>query len=198
MKTTLFCLLLLSIAGTASAQSGIGNSNNAQLQKYVEYNEKNISITTADGVVAFKSLRDLDDELKEGIAFYKANKHAEAYTVFSELSQWGVKEAQAVLGGMYIQGQYVDRSTETGLAWLGVAKEVRTQRSASKMYKHVYKQLNAEQQKYIDQKVDSYIAKYGTKAQNVSCSRRTYAGSSIPETKCKKLPNSNSVLYPVG
>lgn len=198
MKFTIFCLLLLSIVGTASAQSGIGSTNNAKLQKYVEYNDKNISITSADGIATFKSLRDLDDELKQGIEYYKANKYAEAYTVFSELSQWGVKEAQAILGGMFIQGQYVDRSTERGLAWLGVAKEVRTQRSASKMYKHVYKQLNAEQQKYIDQMVDSYIAKYGAKAQNVNCSRRTYAGSNIPETSCKKQPNSNSVLYPIG
>jgi hypothetical protein len=198
MKFTFFCLLLISITGTASAQSGIGATDSAKLQKYVEYNDKNVSITSADGVTSFKSLRDLDDELNEGIALYKANKYAEAYTIFSELSQWGVKEAQAVLGGMFIEGHYVDRSTEKGLAWLGVAKEVSTQRSASKMFKHVYKQLNSEQQKYIDQMVDSYIAKYGVEAQNYSCSRRTYAGSNIPETNCKKLPNSNSTLYPIG
>jgi hypothetical protein len=198
MKTTIFCLLLLSSIGSVSAQTGAGNSNGAQLQKYVEYNDKDISITSETGETTFKSLRDLDEELKEGIEYYQTDKFAEAYTIFSELSQWGIKEAQAVLGGMFIQGQYVDRSTEVGLAWLGVAKEARTQKSASKMYNHVYKQLNTQQQTYIDGVVGNYIDKYGAKAQNIHCSRRTYAGSNIPKTSCKKRANSNSVLYPTG
>lgn len=204
MKHSIFTSSLMVTAmlvSTNLAHAQVGNSrltgNNANLQRSVEYNEKNLSITAANGEVSYKSLRDLDEGLKQGIEYYRKEDYASAYPIVTELSQWGLKDAQAILGSMYIQGQHVKQSTERGMAWLGVAKEARTQKAATKTFKMIYKQLNADQKGYIDNMVDGYIAKYGVKAQRFKCSKRTAVGSNIPTRSCKRLPNSNSVLHPI-
>jgi len=161
------------------------------------YQKKNISITAENGDVTYKSLQDLEEELALAAKLYKSKQYAKAHPMIAELSQWGVKEAQAILGGMYIKGEHVDKSTDRGLAWLGVAKEAGTEKSAAKMYKYVYKQLNEPQQKYMDQRVASYIQMYGSEAQNFTCKKRRSASSNIPETRCIKALGSNSVLYPI-
>jgi len=204
MKHSLFTSLLVvaaTLVSAGSAHAQIGNSrltdSNASLQRSVEYNEKTLSITAPNGEVTYKSLRDLDEGLMKGVEYYKKEDYASAYPIVTELSQWGLKDAQAILGSMYIQGQHVEQSTERGMAWLGVAKEARTQKAATKTFKMIYKQLNADQKGYIDNMVDGYIAKFGVKAQRFKCSKRTAVGSNIPTRSCKRIPNSNSVLHPI-
>jgi len=199
MKYLFLTMIFMSLSGAVFGQAG-GlrlTSDTASLQRSAEYNDKNISITTASGEKTFKSLSDLDSELEQAVEFYNSENYSEAFPLLAELSQWGVKRAQMLLGGMYMSGFHVGQSTERGLAWLGVAKEVKSERQANKMFKHVYKQLNKEQKVYVNNMVDSYIAKYGVKAQNFKCRKRTPVGSNIPVTECSKLPNSNSVLYPI-
>lgn len=204
MKHSIFTSLLLisaTIVSAGSAYAQIGNANltgnNASLQRSVEYNKKTLSITAPNGEVSYKSLRDLDEGLKKSVEYYRKEDYASAYPIVAELSQWGLKDAQAILGSMYIQGQHVEQSTERGMAWLGVAKEAKTQKAATKTFKMIYKQLNADQKSYIDNMVDGYIAKFGVKAQRFKCSKRTAVGSNIPTRSCKRLPNSNSVLHPI-
>jgi hypothetical protein len=163
----------------------------------LQYEKKNISMTAENGDVVSKSLQDLEEELKRGAGFYKVKDYKKAYPTISELSQWGVKEAQAILGDMYIKGEHVDQSIELGLAWLGVAKEGGTVRSARKSFDYVYNQLNDQQKAYMDTKISKHIAKYGAEAQNFSCKSRTVTGSNIPKTRCLKIPGSNSTLYPI-
>jgi len=204
MKHSILTSSLIVAAGLMSAGSVLAQSgslrltdSNAQLQRSVEYNEKTLSITAENGEMTYKSLRDLDEGLKKGAEYYKNEDYVNAFPIVSELSQWGLKDAQAMLGSMYIQGQHVKQSTERGMAWLGVAKEARTQKAAGKTYKMIYKQLNAEQKKYIDNMVDGYIDKYGVKAQKFKCTSKLAVGSNIPARSCKRRPNSNSVLHPI-
>ncbi|MCH2192267.1 MAG: hypothetical protein MK188_15255 [Gammaproteobacteria bacterium] len=199
MKYLVLTAILMSFSAVAFGQVG-GlrlTSDSAELQRSSEYNAKNISITSESGQKVFKSLRDLDSDLAKAIDLYNAGKYDEAFPVLAELSQWGVKRAQMLLGGMYMSGFHVDQSTERAMAWLGVAKEVKSERQATRMFKHVYKQLNQDQKVQIDKIVDSYIAKYGVDAQNFKCRKRKPIGSNIPVTECSKLPNSNSILYPI-
>ena len=88
----------------------------------LDYNKKNISIISENGDEYFKSLEEIEFELNEGMKLYKKGEYEQAYVILSELSQWGIKDAQTVLGNMFIKGEHVDKSVERGLAWLGVAK----------------------------------------------------------------------------
>ncbi len=199
MKYLVSVLVLLSLSSEVFAQSR--SSQNIQtsttLSSYVEYNEKSISITAPDGKMTYKSLRDLDTELEEATKLYIEEKYVEAFPKLVELSQWGIKKAQMLLGDMYIVGRHGEQSTIRGLAWLGVANEAKSEKHAKKLFKEVYAQLNEDQKKYVDTVVEQFIGKYGKVAQNYKCRKRTTVGSNIPQVECNKLPNTNSKLYPV-
>jgi len=159
--------------------------------------KNNISILIEGGDMKYKTVLDLETDFYKGVRLYKANKYDQAYAIFAELSQWGIKDAQAILGNMFLNGEYVDKSTERGLAWLGVAKEGGMQQAAAESFDYVYKQLNKVQQVYIDQKVLTYIEKFGSEAQNMDCDSHYVAGSNIPEKRCIKVPGTRSMLYPI-
>jgi TPR repeat protein len=204
---TLSLLTLLFFATSSWAQEGAIPSNllekigseASSLLENKEYITKNISVTAADNTKTYKSLRDLDTELKKGSNLYKQGKYDEAHPIIAELSQWGLKSAQSLLGTMYIKGQHVDRSVERGLAWLGVSNELGGSKSSKANFDYVYKQLNDEQRKIMDSKIQSYIAMYGAETQHISCKRKKTSGSNIQvkAKSCSKRTSSNSPLHPI-
>jgi len=201
----LLLLLVLCFASPLWSQEGVPSENlndvvSSELSTLInstEYNSKNISVTAADDTKTFKSLRDLEEEFTKGAKFYQKEKYEKAYPIFAELSQWGIKSAQSLLGTMYIQGQHVGPSIERGLAWLGVANELGGYKSSKANFDYVYNQLNDEQKKIIDVKVQSYIAKFGAKTQNITCKKKKGLGSNIPVQACSKTPGSNSPLHSI-
>lgn len=202
---TLYLFLLLPFSATLYAQEAAIPSNLNEkiagefstLVNSEEYDTKNIIAVTADGTKSFKSLRDLESELKEGMSYYKRDKFEKAYPILAELSQWGLKSAQSLLGTMYIKGQYVQPSTGRGLAWLGVANELGGEKSSKDNFNYIYEQLNGDQKKIIDQKVQDYIAKFGAEAQSINCKRRRELGSNIFVKSCQRTPGSESILHPI-
>ena len=199
MKSLITVFTFFLFTGTTLAQSNGARpvQSGTTLQNHIQYNEKNLSITSADGTITYKSMRDLDTQLSEAVALYRAESYSKAFPLLTELSQWGIKHAQMLLGDMYIAGRHVEQSNVRGLGWLGVAKEANSERHAKKVFQHVYDQLGQDQQKYVDRVVRNYIQKYGVIAQNYKCRKRTSVGSNIPRTECNKIPNSNSVLHPL-
>ena len=189
MKYALTLALSFLVASSTFAQG---------VERAVEYNRKDISITSSTGEVIYKSLHDIDRDLKKALEFYGEEKYAEAYPIAAELSQWGIKRAQTLLGGMYVGGLHVDQSTIRGLVWLGVAKEKKSEKQATRMFNEIYNQLGDEQKAYVDSKVDSYVAKFGAKAQNLKCKKRRVTGTNISQVQCSKARGSNSTLYPIG
>lgn len=168
------------------------------LTSSLEYSTKNIAMIGPDDQKTLKSLKEIDDDLGQGLDLYKRKKYEQAYPILSELAQWGIKDSQAILGTMYVKGEHVDQSIEQGLAWLGVASEKGSSKVAKSMFDYVYEQLNDDQKKHIDTKVDHYISMYGMKVQNISCKRKAESGSRIRKKICSKTPGSKSPLYALG
>jgi TPR repeat protein len=205
MKSLSLLLLLLPFASSICAQEQpipkelnkkIANEFSTLINSKL-YSTKNITVTSADGNKAYKSLRDLEVELKKGVDYYKKGQYQKAHPIISELSQWGLKSAQSLLGTMYIKGQHVKPSVERGLAWLGVSNELGGDKSSNANFNYVYKQLNDVQKKAIDQKVQGYVAMFGADAQHITCKKRKEIGSNISVKSCLKTPGSNSTLHPV-
>ncbi|MBX2847958.1 MAG: hypothetical protein KTR16_06550 [Acidiferrobacterales bacterium] len=199
---TFTCLLFLSQAPSVNAQESKPTNfpvpdTFSDSVNDLDYQKKNISMTDQAGNVIYKSPQDIDNELNDMIRLYKAEKYAEAYPIVSELSQWGIKDAQAILGGMFLKGEHVDQSTERGLLWLGVAKEESNQKSAAKSFDYVYEQLSPEHKAYMDQKVTEHIAKFGSKAQHIKCKRESEVGSNLKTMRCDKTSGSNATLHPI-
>ena len=90
---------------------------------------------------------------------------------------------------MYLKGQHVDQSLATGMAWLGVACEIDA-RQWQQTFDQIYNALNVEQQKIIDQKVDSYIQLYGMETQEMDCARVARMGTRKVTVNCRKAFNA--------
>ena len=99
-------------------------------------------------------------QYEQGAVAYESGDYESAYADLSLAAQRGVKDAQYLLGFMYLQGEYAPRSIPVGLAWLGTALEVDNKEWLS-LYTKLYGTLNAAQQAFIDNKVDTYIELYG-------------------------------------
>lgn len=200
MRFALVFLVLMVFATDLFAQQSRGAApvvRATTLDKFMEYKDKNLSATSADGEITYRSMLELDEQLERATSLYMDGKYALAYPLVAELSQWGVKKAQMLLGDMFIHGRYTDKSVVKGLAWLGTAKEKGFEPQAEKIYDHVYKQLDKDQRTYIDNEVASYIAKFGLEAQQYRCKRVRTVGSNIPVTECERRPNANSTLHPI-
>ncbi len=204
--TVLFLLLLCAIPSIAQDTGTISdlitdsqNSAFKDLADSANYTERNIVMVAEDGSQIRKSQKDIDDALKVGYQYYKEENYEEAFSILSKLAAMGNKEAQGIIGMMFLQGQHVQKSTVSGMGWLGVANESTKAKNKNvrKAYKQVYSQLSSEHQKVIDQTVADYVGKYGIATQNIVCKKVRNIGSNISKSVCVKSPNSKSPLYPV-
>lgn len=199
MRFTVIFFLTITISSSVFAQTrGASPVDRVMtLDRYIEYKDKNLSITSADGKTTYRSMLELDERLEKARSLYLDKQYKLAYPLIADLAQWGVKNAQMLLGDMFIHGHHVSKSTVRGLAWLGVAKEKGFEAQAEEIFQHVYQQLSSDQQRYIDTQVENYIAKFGFEAQQYRCKKVLTVGTNIRVTECQRRENSDSVLHPI-
>ena len=133
-------------------------------------------------------------QYEQGAVAYEGGDYESAYADLSLAAQRGVKEAQYLLGFMYLQGEYAPRSIPVGLAWLGTALEVENKDWLS-LYTKLYGTLNSAQQAFIDNKVDAYIELYGMDTQRIVCDNKARVGSRRKVRQCIKTEDVNTPLY---
>ena len=133
-------------------------------------------------------------QYEQGAVAYEDGDYESAYADLSLAAQRGVKDAQYLLGFMYLQGEYAPRSIPVGLAWLGTALEVENKDWLS-LYTKLYGTLNSAQQAFIDNKVDAYIELYGMDTQRIVCDNKARVGSRRKVRQCIKTEDVNTPLY---
>jgi len=133
-------------------------------------------------------------QYEQGAIAYEKGDYESAYADLSLAAQRGVKDAQYLLGFMYLQGEYAPRSIPIGMAWLGTALEVENKEWLA-LYKKLYGTLNSAQQAFIDNKVDTYIQLYGMDTQRIVCESKPRVGSRRKVRQCIKTEDVNTPLY---
>jgi hypothetical protein len=133
-------------------------------------------------------------QYEQGAVAYEGGDYESAYADLSLAAQRGVKDAQYLLGFMYLQGEYAPRSIPVGLAWLGTALEVENKDWLS-LYTKLYGTLNSAQQAFIDNKVETYIELYGMDTQRIVCDNKARVGSRRKVRQCIKTEDVNTPLY---
>jgi len=133
-------------------------------------------------------------QYEQGAIAYEKGDYESAYADLSLAAQRGVKDAQYLLGFMYLQGEYAPRSIPIGMAWLGTALEVENKEWLA-LYKKLYGTLNSAQQVFIDNKVDTYIQLYGMDTQRIVCESKPRVGSRRKVRQCIKTEDVNTPLY---
>ena len=137
---------------------------------------------------------EIQDKFVEGADAHKKGDFTSAYDNLSFATQSGMKEAQYLLGFMYLKGEYVQRSIPVGMAWLGTALEIEN-KDWSALYSRVYHSLNEQQQVFIDRKVSQYIDIYGMDIQNVDCQLTSVIGSRKLAQRCTKQADRLTPLF---
>jgi TPR repeat protein len=137
---------------------------------------------------------EIQDKFVEGADAHKKGDFTSAYDNLSFAAQSGMKEAQYLLGFMYLKGEYVQRSIPVGMAWLGTALEIEN-KDWSALYSRVYHSLNEQQQVFIDRKVSQYIDIYGMDIQNVDCQLTSVIGSRKLAQRCTKQADRLTPLF---
>jgi hypothetical protein len=137
---------------------------------------------------------EIQDKFVEGADAHKKGDFSSAYDNLSFAAQSGMKEAQYLLGFMYLKGEYVQRSIPVGMAWLGTALEIEN-KDWSALYSRVYHSLNEQQQVFIDRKVSQYIDIYGMDIQNVDCQLTSVIGSRKLAQRCTKQADRLTPLF---
>ena len=137
---------------------------------------------------------EIQDKFVEGADAHKKGDFTSAYDNLSFAAQSGMKEAQYLLGFMYLKGEYVKRSIPVGMAWLGTALEIEN-KDWSALYSRGYDSLNAQQRVFIDRKVSQYIDIYGMDIQNVDCQLTSVIGSRKLAQRCTKQADRLTPLF---
>ncbi len=133
-------------------------------------------------------------QFEQGAVAYEKGDFETAYADLSLAAQRGVKDAQYLLGFMYLRGEYAPQSLPVGLAWIGTALEVDND-DWLELYTQIYTKLSPQQQVYIDSRVDKYIELYGMDTQRMSCKKTARTGSRRKILQCVKTEDVNTPLY---
>jgi hypothetical protein len=150
-----------------------------------------IGSSHADEVV-YSRTKLFKDE-KAGVRFYMKGKYEKAYERLLLPAQSGLKNAQYYLGFMYLKGQHVTQSLQTGMAWLGVANEVEIQEWQA-TFDQIYNAVSEGQRKAIDKKISQYIDMYGMEVNKLRCSRQSRLGSRKVIVNCLRNQESRNAF----
>ena len=130
-----------------------------------------------------------------GVKAYQKGNYQRAYDLLVEPAQYGLKGAQYALAFMFLKGQHVEQSTLIGMAWVGVATEVKVKEWQTQ-YDNLYDSAPTPLKLNIDQKVAEYIEKFGMKAQDVTCQEGISEATKHIRTKCFRGTKITKI-YPI-
>lgn len=126
------------------------------------------SISVIDARPTSQPYRKLQKDQDKGVEYYKQNKFELAYKKLKPLAEIGMKKSQYFLGFLYLKGQFVEQSTITGLAWIGVANETHI-KDWQDSYDTIFSLLPETQQQAVVLKKALFIEQYGMLEQRVDC-----------------------------
>ena len=118
-----------------------------------------------------------------GARAYVAGRYDSAFELLSDTASKGMKESQYLISVMFLKGEGVNKNVLFGLGWLGVAIESGNEEWIN-TFNTLYDSLNDAQRAMVDDKIKTYVAKYGSAVQGVTCRNRGAAGSRESQLRC--------------
>lgn len=135
-----------------------------------------------------------DKMLQEAAGAYGDGEFDLAFENYSKLARWGDKQAQQMLGIMYLQGEGTDVDLVEGYVWIKLAAESKS-RGALDIMKQVESQLPPAAIRAGDQLYDSYLSKYGAEAMGIKCSKKRRRSMGRPEIVCERDRQIQATQY---
>ena len=125
------------------------------------------------------------DARNMGGYYYKLRMYEKAYPYLVEAAQEGFKMSQARLGYIYQKGLGgVDRDWVRAVGWLGVAASRHSHPEIKNYWKDLKEKIPEQNMPVIEDIVEDYIDRYGSKATGVTCDINRTAGTHIAHMRC--------------
>ncbi|MCE3003298.1 MAG: hypothetical protein LW860_11475 [Xanthomonadaceae bacterium] len=128
--------------------------------------------------------RDWRYMMKDAHAAYEREDYDKAFKLYARNACLGDKSSQFALGTMFLMGQGTAPDGMRAYAWYKVAAES-GELDYVKALRRIEPLIPAEHRAASDELAADYVARFGSKATNVSCQRRAEAGTKIAELECK-------------
>lgn len=93
--------------------------------------------------------------------------------------------AQARVSFLYEQGLGTSRDPVAAVAFLGVAAKPPTHPEITVRFNRIWDRVPEDMRPWLEQLIDAYDAKYGTRANRVSCDLSHRAGTHIKKLTCR-------------
>ena len=120
-----------------------------------------------------------------GAYYYKLRLYEKAYPYLLEAAQQGFKMSQARLGFIYQQGLGgVERDWTKAVGWMGVAASRYSHPEIMNYWKNMRAKVPESHVGIVEEIVEDYIDRFGSKATGVTCDINRPAGTHIAEMRC--------------
>lgn len=148
----------------------------------------------ADEVVPRAEIEHTYRAQTQGRQLYIAEKYKDALPYLEFAAVRGFKEAQRLLGEIYINGLGdIERDIVQGIGWLGVAASGESEPEIRQLYESVRERLPAQHNETFDKVVAQYTQNYDGRRTRVVCEMVQQAGTHGKMMRCRYLDEN---LYP--
>ena len=133
-------------------------------------------------------------EYQSALDLYKAKDYEKALSALETVAKRGEKQAQYILGTMYLNSQGTEQDLLKSYAWLSVANEQKS-KHWKKPLAMLDEKLPADYLALAKEQAKDYQAQYGAKAQKMKCRNTKTLGSKKPTHLCTKTEVKDGFYY---
>ena len=130
-------------------------------------------------------LTELYGSRRSGSFLYHRGEYDESFPYLQAAAKRGFKMAQARVSFLYEQGLGTPRDSIAAVAFLGLAAKPPTHPEIKVRFNRIWDRVPEDMKPRLEQLIDEYDAKYGTKANRVSCDLSHRAGTHIKKLTCR-------------
>ena len=125
------------------------------------------------------------DARRTGADLYRRGKYAEAFPYLLAAAKRGFKFAQARVGFLYQQGIGTPQDPEAAIGWLGIAARGETMPEMRNHFNALWDKIPDVYRPHLEEVIDSYEAKYGSRVNRVACDASHKAGTFTRRLTCR-------------
>lgn len=134
---------------------------------------------------------------QSGSLLYRRGDYAESFPYLLAAARRGFKMAQARVSFLYHHGFGTPRDTVAAVGFLGLAAKPPTLPEIRRRFDEVWDRVPEELRPGFEQLIEQYDAKYGAKANRVSCDLSVDSGTHFRKLTCRFM-NECSLYWQTG
>lgn len=119
-----------------------------------------------------------------GAKYYIHGDYDKAFPLLLRSAKSGFKVAQARVSYLYQRGLGVTANAEAAIGWIGAAASRTSHPSIINYYRKFISQIPEAYMPQVEDIVEEYITRYGSRAVGMNCSNTRMAGTHLSRLKC--------------